>query len=119
MPADSPLVGEILADINNENNIYIISTFYRGKASMIQILTAEIAAPCRLARPDCDACTSPAAVSQADSTISSSGCRRNCVGATTSEIPSIVSLESSVSTKLVERSHAKTACDARCTTSGP
>lgn len=46
---DSPLVGEILADINNENNIYIISTFYRGKASMIQILTAEIAAPCRLA----------------------------------------------------------------------
>lgn len=49
VPADSPLVGEILADINNENNIYIISTFYRGKASMIQILTAEIAAPCRLA----------------------------------------------------------------------
>jgi di/tricarboxylate transporter len=49
VPADSPLVGEILADINNENNLYIISTFYRGKASMIQILTAEIAAPCRLA----------------------------------------------------------------------
>ena len=49
VPADSPLVGQILADINNENNIYIISTFYRGKASMIQILTAEIAAPCRLA----------------------------------------------------------------------
>lgn len=49
VPADSPLVGEILADINNDNNIYIISTFYRGKASMIQILTAEIAAPCRLA----------------------------------------------------------------------
>ncbi|MEM8540252.1 MAG: SLC13 family permease [Pseudomonadota bacterium] len=49
VPEDSPLVGEILADINNENNIYIISTFYRGKASMIQILTAEIAAPCRLA----------------------------------------------------------------------
>ncbi|NNE83475.1 MAG: SLC13 family permease [Alphaproteobacteria bacterium] len=49
VPANSPLVGEILADINNENNIYIISTFYRGKASMIQILTAEIAAPCRLA----------------------------------------------------------------------
>lgn len=49
VPEDSALVGEILADINNENNIYIISTFYRGKASMIQILTAEIAAPCRLA----------------------------------------------------------------------
>ena len=49
VPADSDLVGKILADINNENNLYIISTFYRGKASMIQILTAEIAAPCRLA----------------------------------------------------------------------
>ena len=49
VPANSPLVGAILADINNENNLYIISTFYRGKASMIQILTAEIAAPCRLA----------------------------------------------------------------------
>ena len=49
VPSDSLLVGQILADINNENNIYIISTFYRGKASMIQILTAEIAAPCRLA----------------------------------------------------------------------
>ena len=49
VPADSPLVGQILADINNENNLYIISTFYRGKVSMIQILTAEIAAPCRLA----------------------------------------------------------------------
>ncbi len=49
VPEDSELVGEILADINNENNVYIISTFYRGKASMLQILTAEIAAPCRLA----------------------------------------------------------------------
>ncbi|MEX0316964.1 MAG: SLC13 family permease [Ruegeria sp.] len=49
VPADSALVGQILADINNENNLYIISTFYRGKVSMIQILTAEIAAPCRLA----------------------------------------------------------------------
>ena len=49
VPEDSRLVGQILADINNDNNIYIISTFYRGKASMIQILTAEIAAPCRLA----------------------------------------------------------------------
>ncbi|MEX0348987.1 MAG: SLC13 family permease [Paracoccaceae bacterium] len=49
VPEDSPLVGEILADINNENSIYIISTFYRGKSSMVQILTAEIAAPCRLA----------------------------------------------------------------------
>ena len=49
VPEDSPLVGQILADINNEYNLYIISTFYRGKASMIQILTAEIAAPCRLA----------------------------------------------------------------------
>ena len=49
VPEGSPLAGEILADINNENNLYIISTFYRGKASMIQILTAEIAVPCRLA----------------------------------------------------------------------
>ena len=49
VPPDSALVGQILADINNENNLYIISTFYRGKVSMIQILTAEIAAPCRLA----------------------------------------------------------------------
>ncbi|SPJ28635.1 hypothetical protein TRM7615_02137 [Falsiruegeria mediterranea M17] len=49
VPADSPLVGQILADINLENNLYIISTFYRGKVSMVQILTAEIAAPCRLA----------------------------------------------------------------------
>ena len=49
VPEDSPLVGQILADINLENNLYIISTFYRGKVSMVQILTAEIAAPCRLA----------------------------------------------------------------------
>ncbi|OUS04839.1 SLC13 family permease [Rhodobacterales bacterium 52_120_T64] len=49
VPADSPLVGEILADINHENHLYIISTFYRGKTSMVQVLTAEIAAPCRLA----------------------------------------------------------------------
>lgn len=49
VPEDNPLVGQQLADINFENNIYIISTFYRGKVSMVQILTAEIAAPCRLA----------------------------------------------------------------------
>ncbi|MBY6068944.1 SLC13 family permease [Leisingera aquaemixtae] len=49
VPADSALVGQVLADINNDNNLYIISTFYHGKVSMIQILTAEIAAPCRLA----------------------------------------------------------------------
>jgi di/tricarboxylate transporter len=49
VPADSPLVGQILADINFENHLYIISTFYRGKTSMVQVLTAEIAAPCRLA----------------------------------------------------------------------
>ena len=49
VPENSPLVGQILADINLENNLYIISTFYRGKVSMVQILTAEIAAPCRLA----------------------------------------------------------------------
>ncbi len=49
VPEDSALVGQILADINLENNLYIISTFYRGKVSMVQILTAEIAAPCRLA----------------------------------------------------------------------
>jgi len=49
VPEDTPLVGQQLADINLENNLYIISTFYRGKVSMVQILTAEIAAPCRLA----------------------------------------------------------------------
>ncbi len=49
VPEDCPLVGKQLADINFENNLYIISTFYRGKVSMVQILTAEIAAPCRLA----------------------------------------------------------------------
>ena len=49
VPAESDLVGQVLADINLENNLYIISTFYRGKTSMVQILTAEIAAPCRLA----------------------------------------------------------------------
>ncbi len=49
VPENSPLVGQILADINLENNLYIISTYYRGKVSMVQILTAEIAAPCRLA----------------------------------------------------------------------
>ncbi|WP_120500408.1 SLC13 family permease [Roseovarius sp. EL26] len=49
VPAESPLVGQILADINLENNLYIISTYYKGKVSMVQILTAEIAAPCRLA----------------------------------------------------------------------
>ena len=49
VPEDNPLVGQQLADINLDNHIYIISTFYRGKVSMVQILTAEIAAPCRLA----------------------------------------------------------------------
>lgn len=49
VPRNSPLVGKILADINMENNLYIISTSYRGKVSMLQLLTAEIAAPCRLA----------------------------------------------------------------------
>ena len=49
VPPDSPLVDKVLADINLENNLYIISTFYRGKTSMVQILTAQIAAPCRLA----------------------------------------------------------------------
>ena len=49
VPAESDLVGKVLADINHENHLYIISTFYRGKTSMVQVLTAEIAAPCRLA----------------------------------------------------------------------
>jgi len=49
VPANSPLVGHVLADINHEDHLYIISTFYRGKTSMVQVLTAEIAAPCRLA----------------------------------------------------------------------
>jgi di/tricarboxylate transporter len=49
VPVNTPLVGQQLADINLNNHIYIISTYYRGKVSMVQILTAEIAAPCRLA----------------------------------------------------------------------
>ncbi|WP_299351339.1 SLC13 family permease [uncultured Shimia sp.] len=49
VPEDSDLVGQIIADINHEHHLYIISTSYRGKVSMLQILTAEIAAPCRLA----------------------------------------------------------------------
>ncbi len=49
VPRQSPLIGKQLADINLENNLYIISTFYRGKVSMVQVLTAEIEAPCRLA----------------------------------------------------------------------
>lgn len=49
VPAKSPLVGQQLAEINLHNNLYIISTFYKGKVSMVQVLTAEIEAPCRLA----------------------------------------------------------------------
>ena len=49
VPRMSPLIGKQLADINLENNLYIISTFFRGKVSMVQVLTAEIEAPCRLA----------------------------------------------------------------------
>mgnify|MGYP001793962129 FL=1 len=49
VPINTPLVGQQLADINLNNHIYIISTYYRGKVSMVQILTAELAAPCRLA----------------------------------------------------------------------
>ena len=49
VPEGTPLEGQQLADINLNNHIYIISTFYRGKVSMVQVLTAEIATPCRLA----------------------------------------------------------------------
>ena len=49
VPEGTALEGRQLADINLENNLYIISTYYRGKVSMVQILTAEIATPCRLA----------------------------------------------------------------------
>ncbi|WP_337660355.1 SLC13 family permease [Anderseniella sp. Alg231-50] len=49
VPANSPLVGQQLADINLNNNLYIISTYLKGKVSMVQVLTAEIEAPCRLA----------------------------------------------------------------------
>ena len=49
VPEGTPLEGRQLADINLENNLYIISTYYRGKVAMVQILTAEIATPCRLA----------------------------------------------------------------------
>ncbi|MEM7270636.1 MAG: SLC13 family permease [Pseudomonadota bacterium] len=49
VPEGCGLEGEALFDINNEHHLNIISTFYRGKASMMQVLTAEIATPCRLA----------------------------------------------------------------------
>nr|WP_135507031.1 SLC13 family permease [Roseovarius aestuariivivens] len=49
VPEGTPLERQQLADINLENNLYIISTYYRGKVSMVQVLTAEIATPCRLA----------------------------------------------------------------------
>jgi len=49
VPEGTELEGKPLADINFENNLYIISTYYRGKVAMVQILTAEIATPCRLA----------------------------------------------------------------------
>ena len=49
VPAGNELEGKTLADINHENNLYIISTFYKGKASMMQYLLAELAGPCRLA----------------------------------------------------------------------
>ena len=49
VPAGNALEGKTLADINHENNLYIISTFYKGKASMMQYLLAELAGPCRLA----------------------------------------------------------------------
>lgn len=49
VPDNCPLVGKSLADINFENHLYIISTYYKSKLSMVQVLTAEIATPCRLA----------------------------------------------------------------------
>ncbi|MEP2031094.1 MAG: SLC13 family permease [Paracoccaceae bacterium] len=49
VPDKSSLVGLQLAEINFENHIYIISTSYKGKISMVQVLTAEIATPCTLA----------------------------------------------------------------------
>lgn len=49
VPAGTELEGVPLADINNENNLHIISTFYKGKAAMMQILLAPLAGPCRLA----------------------------------------------------------------------
>ncbi len=49
VPDNNTLVGMQLAEINFENHIYIISTSYKGKISMVQVLTAEIATPCTLA----------------------------------------------------------------------
>lgn len=49
IPEGCDLVGKTLAEINNENHLTIVSTFYKGKASMMQVLLAELAAPCRLA----------------------------------------------------------------------
>ena len=45
VPENSGLVGKQLADINYEDHIYVISTYYKGKISMVQVLTAEIATP--------------------------------------------------------------------------
>ena len=49
VPEGNPIVGQTLSDLNVDNNLYIISTHYRGKLSMVQVTTAEIEAPCRLA----------------------------------------------------------------------
>jgi len=49
VPEGNLLVSQTLEDINNAHNLNIISTYYRGKATMMQILSAPIAAPCRLA----------------------------------------------------------------------
>lgn len=49
VPEGCELDGQTLADINYDNNLHIISTFYKGKASMMQILLAPLASPCRLA----------------------------------------------------------------------
>ena len=49
VPEGNALAGKTLADINNEHNVHIISTYTKGKASMMQFLLTELTAPCRLA----------------------------------------------------------------------
>lgn len=48
VPESSLLVGWEIGDINAAHDLHIISTYYKGKASMMQLLSATIAAPCRL-----------------------------------------------------------------------
>ncbi len=49
VPIGSPIVGKTLLEVNEAHHLYIISTYYKGKVSMAQVVNAVIADPCRLA----------------------------------------------------------------------